>query len=180
MSACSGHGQGLLRIAVGRCIRVDPPSEGHSIYHGALTCARAYMEQDGNDSGERCVNERCWSGPMLVIGTEKGSIGDARTAIMVLLSKFYDEATTRAMMSCFDLVSYDEEKALLGFAIGRDPRATVLREIFARVKVYLDGELVTHSAQYRVAIEGEGERERCDALVSHYRWLEGIRLMANK
>lgn len=130
----------------------------------------ANMEEEKYDSTDRCINGRCWSGPMLVIGTEKGAIGDARTAIKVMLSRHYNKPTTLAMMSCLTLTHVHEERTILGFAVGREPHATVLRQIYALVKLLHDSELKTHCATYRFGIEGADEREFCDRLIAHQQW----------
>lgn len=141
---------------------------------------RMNMEREPNDPSDRCVHERCWTGPMLIVGTEKGAIGDLRTSLKVMLSKFHDKATTLAMMSCLTFTHVHEERTILAFAIGREPHATVLRHIYALVKLHHDGKLRTYCATYRFGMEGDGEREFCDHLVAHLGWLTGLARLAQR
>lgn len=109
---------------------------------------------------------------MLVIGTEQGAIGELRTSIKVMLSKFYSKPTTLAMMECLTTVHVSEERTILAFAVGREPHATVLRRIYVLVHLHYGGVLRGHCADYRFGIEGDGEREFCQRLIAHERWLE--------
>lgn len=137
-------------------------------------CAVMTMENEVDDASNRCVNERCWVGPMLVIGTQKGAIGDLRTAIKVMLSKFHNKPATLAMMACLTTVHVWEERTILAFAIGREPHATVLRHIYMLVRMHYDGVLRTHCAEYRFGLEGADEREFCDGLVAHHEWIANL------
>lgn len=62
----------------------------------------------------------------------------------------------------------------MAFATGREPMATALREIYARVKLDYGGILKSNCSSYAVSIVGEGEQQRCDALVEHYDWLARV------
>lgn len=130
------------------------------------------METNELAKDDRCVNGRCWVGPMLIIGTEKGAIGELRTSIKVMLSKFYNKPTTLAMMGCLTTVHVDEERTILAFAVGREPHATVLRQIYVLVHMHYGGTLRAHCADYRFGIEGADEREFCQGLIAHQRWLK--------
>jgi hypothetical protein len=111
---------------------------------------------------------------MLIIGTQKGAIGDLRTAIKVMLSKFHNKPATLAMMACLTTVHVWEERTILAFAIGREPHATVLRHIYMLVRMHYDGVLRTHCAEYRFGIEGADEREFCDGLAAHHEWIANL------
>lgn len=132
------------------------------------------MEHAEIDPTDRCVNGRCWVGPMLVIGTQQGAIGELRTAIKVMLSKFHNKPTTLAMMACLTTVHVSEERTILAFAIGREPHATVLRHIYMLVRIHYGGVLRAHCADYHFGIEGADERDFCDQLIAHEQWLQRI------
>lgn len=135
------------------------------------------MEQNEVDSTDRCVNGRCWVGPILVAETKGGSIPDLRQWVKIMLSRHHNKAVTLGLMSCLSFTHVYDEHAIMAFAIGREPAASAIREVFARVKLDHDGLLKSNCSKYQFAIVGEGEQERCDALISHYRWIDG---MANR
>lgn len=135
------------------------------------------MEQVEVDATNRCVNGRCWVGPVLVVETKGGSVPDLRQWIKITLSHHYNKATTLGLMSCLRFSHVYEEHAIMAFAIGREPMASVIREVYARVKLDHGGVLKSNTSTYHFAILGEGEQERCDALIAHYGWIEG---MANR
>ena len=132
------------------------------------------MEQNEVDPTDRCLNGRCWSGPVLVVETKGGAIPDLRQWIKITLSHHYNKATTLALMSCLDFAHVHEEHAIMAFAIGREPAASVIREIYARMKLDHDGVLKSNCSTYHFAILGEGEQDRCDALIAHYGWIEAM------
>lgn len=131
------------------------------------------METNELDNNDRCVNGRCWVGPVLVVETKGGAIPDLRQWIKITLSHHYDKPTTLGLMSCLSFSHVYEEHAIMAFAIGREPAASVIREVYARVRLDHDGVLRSNCSTYHFAIVGEGEQERCDALIAHYGWIEG-------
>ena len=130
------------------------------------------MEHHEFDPTERCPNNRCWTGPVLVAETRGGAVADLKQWIRITLSHHYDKETTLGMMSCLEFSHVHEEHAILAFAIGREPHASVLREVFVRVKLDHGGLLKSNCSSYAFSIIGEGERERCDALMAHYYWID--------
>ncbi len=130
------------------------------------------MKQNEVDPTDRCFNGRCWSGPVLVVETKGGAIPDLRQWIKITLSRHYNKATTLGLMSCLTFTHVYEEHAIMAFAIGREPAGSVIREVYARVKFDHDGVLKSNCSTYHFAIAGEGEQERCDALIAHYGWIE--------
>jgi len=111
---------------------------------------------------------------MLVISTMGGAVIDARTWLTVMLSHHYDKPTTLAMMARLSMVHIHEAHTILAFPVGREPDASVLREVYARVMLDHKGVLKSNCASYRFSILGEGELERSNALIAHYGWIEGL------
>lgn len=111
---------------------------------------------------------------MLVIGTKGGAIGDVRTWIKVMLSKHYSKTVTLGMMAHLVLTHVYEEHTILAFSVAREPAGAILREIYVRVMMNHNGLLKSNCSEYHFAINGEGEQERCEALMSHYDWIEGL------
>lgn len=139
---------------------------------------RTSMEHEEREVGDKCVDGKCWSGPMLVIGTRGGTIPDLSMWIKIMLSKQYSKAVTLGMMSHLVLTHIFEEHTILAFSVAREPAGSVLREIYVRVMLDHDGELKSNTSTYRFAINGEeGEQERCSDLMLHYGWIES---MANR
>ena len=132
------------------------------------------MEQKEYDLTDRCINGRCWNGPVLIAETKGGAVLDLRQWILSTLSKHYNKSTTLGMMDCLVLNHIHEEHAIVAFAQGSEPTASVLREVYARVKLDHDGLLKSNCSTYRFAIAGEGEQDRCDALIAHYDWIERV------
>ncbi len=132
------------------------------------------MGREEVDPTDRCVNGRCWSGPILVAETRGGAVLDLRQWILIMLSKHYSKTTTLGMMDCLLLNHIHEEHAIVAFAQGSEPIASVLREVYVRVKLDHDGVLHSNCSTYHFSIAGEGEQERCDALISHYDWIERL------
>ena len=132
------------------------------------------MEQNEVDATDRCANGRCWIGPVLAAETKGGAIPDLRQSIKITLSHHYNKATTLGLMSCLSFSHVYEEHTIMAFAIGREPVASVIREVYARVKLDHHGVLKSNCSTYHFAIIGEGEQERCDALVEHYAWIAGL------
>lgn len=132
------------------------------------------MEHEEREVGDKCVDGKCWFGPMLVIGTRGGTIPDLSMWIKIMLSKHHNKTVTLAMMSHLVLSHIDEEHTILAFSVAREPAGAILREIFVRVMLDHDGELRSNTSTYRFAINGEGEQERCSDLMAHYGWIEGL------
>lgn len=138
------------------------------------------MGQVEVDATDRCVNGRCWVGPVLVVETKGGSVPDLRQWIKITLSHHYNRATTLGLMSCLSFSHVYEEHTIMAFAIGREPMASVIREVYARVKLDHEGVLRSNCSTYHFTIIGEGEQEQCEALIAHYGWVEGIAQHLNK
>lgn len=134
------------------------------------------MERNDEDRSERCMNEQCLQGPILVARTEIGFVGDLRTAVKVCLRKIYDAAVVDAMMARVIMAYLHDQQMII--AVGRSGAVdgSMLREIYARVMVHGGGELRTDRANYRVGITPESEHQQCDALVTHYRWVDALGL----
>lgn len=129
------------------------------------------MKENGADPSERCIGGRCWVGPILIIETKGGSVPDCRQWIKIMLSHHHDKEMTLGLMACLELSHVHEEHAIMAYATGREPMASVLREIYARVRLDHGGVLRSNCSTYIFSIAGEGEVERCEALISHYDWI---------
>lgn len=96
---------------------------------------------------------------------------DLRTWVRIMLSRHYDKRTTLGMMDCLTFTHIREEHVIVAFAQGREPHASVIREVYARVVVEHNGILKSNCSEYHFAVVGDREQEHCDALVAHYGWL---------
>ena len=142
-----------------------------------LECSYAHtkaMEKKVVDPTDRCVNGRCWVGPILIAETRGGAVADLQQWIKITLSRHHNKETTLGLMSCLDFTHLYEEHAIMAFAIGREPHASALREVYVRMKVDHGGVLRSNCSTYHFSIAGEGEQKRCDALISHYDWLDRV------
>ena len=74
-------------------------------------------------------------------------------------------------MACLEFTHVYDEHAIMAFGTGREPHSSAIREVFVRVKLDCGGVLKSKSSTSHFAIAGEGEQERCDALISHYDWI---------
>lgn len=108
---------------------------------------------------------------MLMISTKGGAVADLRTWVRIMLSHHYDKITTLGMMDCITLDHIREEHVIVAFAAGREPHGSVLREVFVRAMLDHAGVIRSNCSEYHVAIVGEGEKERCDALADQYDWV---------
>lgn len=137
-----------------------------------LKCVTSTMnELPADTTHERCLNDRCWVGPVLVVETKGGAVGDLCQWIRIMLSHHYSKADTLGLMDCLEFNHIHEEHAIMAFASGREPMGSTIREVYSRVMVDHDGVLRSNCAAYRFSIIGEGEQERCDALIAHYDWI---------
>ncbi len=132
------------------------------------------MEQEQKVDMDKCMNGRCWSGPMLLVETEKGAIGDLCVAVKVFLGKVHGKEAAQRMVRTLTLGQVHEEDTIIGFAMGREPHGSILREICALIEVHRDGILVTHSATYRFSIKEEHDEGAYSTIIAHYRWLKGF------
>lgn len=96
---------------------------------------------------------------------------DLRQWIQITLSHYHSKEATLQMMACLEFTHLHEEHAIMAFAGGREPHATAIREAYCRVKLEHGGVLRSNCSTYYFSIAGEGEQERCDALIGHYDWL---------
>lgn len=99
---------------------------------------------------------------------------DLRQWIKITLSHHYDKATTLGLMACLEFTHLHEEHAIMAFAIGREPHASAIREVYARVRLDHGGILKSNCSTYTFSIIGEWEQERCDGLVAHYDWIARV------
>ncbi|MCB9171234.1 MAG: hypothetical protein H6594_12880 [Flavobacteriales bacterium] len=132
------------------------------------------MEQEEVDPTERCPNGRCWVGPILIIETKGGAIPDLRQWLKITLSHHHNKETTLGLMACLEFTHLYEEHAIMAFASGREPIGSAIREAYIRVKLDCGGVLRSNCSTYVFSIVGEGEQEKCDALVAHYDWLARV------
>lgn len=129
---------------------------------------------DALERDDRCVNGQCWSGPMLVIQTKGGAVADVKAWIRVMLSRHHNKPTTLGMMDRLTMVHIYEEHAILCVSVAREPDAAILREVYARVMLDHEGVLKSNCATYHFGVVGDGELEKCNALIAHYGWLAGL------
>lgn len=132
------------------------------------------MQQKRIDPTEHCPAGRCWSGPILIIETKGGAVLDLQQWIKITLSHHYNKPTTLGIMACLEFSHIYEEHAIMCFGVGREPLSSAIREVYARVRLDHGGILRSNCSTYAFSIAGEGEQERCDALVSHYDWLARV------
>lgn len=132
------------------------------------------MANGVDDATDRCIKGRCWTGPILVVGTKGGGIIDLHMWVRVMLSKHYPKEATLNMIQCVEWSHVHEEHAIFSFATGREPLSSILREIYVRAMLDHNGVLRSNCATYHFAIVGQDEQERCDALADHYDWLARV------
>lgn len=132
------------------------------------------METNELANDERCPNGRCWVGPILIIETKGGAVPDLRQWLRITLSHHYNKESTLGLMACLEFTHLYEEHAIMAFASGREPMGSAIREAYVRVKLDHGGVLRSNCSTYFFSIAGEGEQERCDALISHYDWLARV------
>ncbi len=110
---------------------------------------------------------------MMLVETEKGSIGDLRTAIKLFLSKVYRKEMADLMVRTLTLAHVPEQNTIIAFAMGRDPHATILREICALISVHACDSLKTSTATYRFKLHEQNE-DTYSTILSHYRWMKAV------
>lgn len=125
------------------------------------------------DGDDRCLNGRCWTGPMMLVETEKGSIPDLRNAVRLFLSKLYRKEMADLMARTLTLAHIPEQHTIIAFAMGRDPHATILREICAFISVHACGSLKTSAATYTFKLH-EQDEDIYSVILAHYRWMKAV------
>lgn len=99
---------------------------------------------------------------------------DLRQWLQITLSHHHNKETTLGLMACLEFTHLHEEHAIMAFASGREPIASAIREAYCRVKLDYGGVLRSNCSTYVFSIAGEGEQEKCDALIAHYDWLARV------
>ena len=113
---------------------------------------------------------RGWTGPMLLISTKGGAPIDVKAWVQVMLSRHYNKPKTLGMMARLSMVHFHNEHTIVALS----PDDSILRKIYARVMIDHQGVLKSNCSTYHFQIVGEGERERCNTTMDHYRWIEGL------
>lgn len=139
------------------------------------------MESDDmQERDDRCFNGKCWVGPIMLIATEKGAISDLAMALRLFLSNFHGKETAAAMVYQLTLGHVHAERTIIAYSVGREPDATILREICALIAVYAKGQLNTYCAKYEFRLQEEGDVTVYRSLEAHYQWLAGLRSNTSK
>lgn len=110
---------------------------------------------------------------MMLVESEKGTIPDLRNAVRLFLSKIYRKEMADLMARTLTLAHIPEQNTIIAFAMGRDPHATILREICALVSVHGNGSLRTSSANYLFKLH-EQEDSAYSTILAHYRWMKTV------
>lgn len=122
---------------------------------------------------ERCLNGRCWTGPMMLVETDSGSIQDLRLAIKVFLMKLYRKEMADVMVRTLTLAQIPSQNTIIGFAMGREPHGAILREICALIRIHAGDTLRTKLSTYNFKLH-EQEGDAYSILISHYRWMKAV------
>lgn len=109
-------------------------------------------------------------GPILVISTMGGAPIDLKAWIQVMMSRHHDKPKTLGMMALLSMEHIREEHTIV--ALSPDP--SILRMIYARVMIDHGGVLESNCSTYHFGIVGEGELERCNALIKQYGSVKGL------
>lgn len=110
---------------------------------------------------------------MLLVETEKGSIPDLRNAVRLFLSKIYRKEMANLMARSLTLAQIPDQNTIIAFAMGRDPHATILREICALISVHARDSLKTSTATYRFGLH-EQDSAAYSTILSHYQWMKAV------
>lgn len=111
----------------------------------------------------------------MIVVTTTGAINDLREALRLFLARFHGEAMANEMVGELSFSHCSEEDAILGHAIGREPAATVLREICLLVGLHAEGIIRTHAASYQFKLMEQADQSAFDRMLSHYLWLDSLK-----